>query len=321
MTIGYREGVSIGEIAVYSPALLLAIYLSVRHGFGRSAGWMFLIIFCLARIIGAAMQLATISSPTNIGLYTGYAILQNIGLSPLMLATLGLLSRLLDNINRTHHTLIDTRFLKFVELVILVGLILGIVGGVNASNDFVKNGTFTPGSLNKAGTALFIVSYVAIVLSTIFLSLSLSHASHGEKRILFAVALSLPFLLVRLVYSIMSTFTKNKSFNLMTGNITVLLCMAFIEELVIVILFEGVGLTLSQVPKDDVREGIPMVEGADGFQYTNPGPQQSRPSGPGQTALKIFRMTIVGRIVMSLFPNKNSDVEMQKRYAQQSGRA
>jgi hypothetical protein len=320
MTIGYREGVSIGEIAVYSPALLIAIYLSIRHGFGRSAGWMFLIIFCLARIIGAAMQLATISSPSNISLYTGYAILQNIGLSPLMLATLGLLSRLLDNINRAHHTAISTRFFKFVELVIMVGLILGIVGGVNASNDYVKTHVFVPSSLNKVGTALFIVSYIAIVASTILLSFSVNHASHGEKRILLAVAFSLPFLLVRLVYSIISTFTKNKNFNLMTGNITILLCVAFIEELVIVIMFEGVGLTLSQIPKDDMREEAPVVYEANGVQYTAPA-QQSRPSGASNKALRIFKRTIIGRIVMAFFPSRDNETETQKQYAQQSRHA
>ena len=319
MTIGYRGGVSIGELVVYSPALLIAIYLSIRHGFGRSAGWMFLIIFCLARIIGAAMQLATISSPTNTGLYTGYAILQNVGLSPLMLATLGLLSRLLDNINRTHQTAISTRLFKLVELIIMVGLILGIVGGVNASNDYVKTGIFIPSSLNKAGTSLFIVSYIAIVISTILLSFSVSHASHGEKRILFAVALSLPFLLVRLVYSIISTFTKNKNFNLMTGSITILLCVAFIEELIIAILFEGVGLTLSQIPKDTMYEGAPMLYGADGIPHTDPTPQ-SVPSGAGNRALKIFRMTIIGRIVMAFIPSKDSDIEAQKQYARRMGR-
>lgn len=319
MTIGYREGVSIGELVVYSPALLIAIYLSIRHGFGRSAGWMFLIIFCLARIIGAAMQLATISSPNNISLYTGYAILQNVGLSPLMLATLGLLSRLVDNINQTRQTLISTRFFKLVELIILVGLILGIVGGVNASNDYVNTHIYVPSSLNKAGTSLFIVSYLAIVISTILLSFSISHATHGEKRILFAVALSLPFLLVRLVYSIISTFTKNKNFNLMTGDITILLCVAFIEELIVVILFEGVGLTLSQVPREAVGEGAPMVYDASGVPHAA-ATSQSAPSGAGSKALKIFKMTIIGRIVMALVPSRDNDVEMQKQYGQRPGR-
>jgi hypothetical protein len=39
MTITYRNGVSIAEIAVYVPCLAIAILLCVRHGFARSSGW------------------------------------------------------------------------------------------------------------------------------------------------------------------------------------------------------------------------------------------------------------------------------------------
>jgi hypothetical protein len=312
MTISYREGVSIGELVVYTPALIIAAFLSVRHGFGRSAGWLFLIIFALARLIGAAMQLATISDPTNESLYIGYAILQNIGLSPLMLATLGLLSRLLDNINRTHRTFINTRILKFIELIIMVALILGIVGGVNASGSLTSTGKYTPGSLSKAGTALFIVCYVAIVICTILISFSISHASHGEKRIFFAVALALPFLLVRLVYSIMSSLVNNQHFNLLTGSVTIVLCMAFIEELIIVILFEGVGLTLSQVPNDTVVEGAPVAQDANGIDYV-PGATNSQPKTTGQKIMKVLRYTMIGSIITLFLPSdKNNDVEMQK---------
>jgi hypothetical protein len=52
MGLNYRNGVSIAEIVVYVPSLAIAIFLSVRHGFARSSGWMFLIVFCLARLIG-----------------------------------------------------------------------------------------------------------------------------------------------------------------------------------------------------------------------------------------------------------------------------
>ena len=315
--INYRGGVSIAEIAVYSPALVIAAYLAIRHGFGRSSGWLYLIIFALARIIGAAMQLATLASPSNISLYTGYAILQNIGLSPLMLATLGLLSRLLSNINRTHHTLINTQFLKFIQLIVTVALILGIVGGINASSDFSKTGKYVPGTLSKAGTALFILAYVIIAASTILISFSASHASHGERRILFAVAAALPFLLVRLVYSAMSTIANNKDFNLISGSVTIVLCVALIEEFIIVILFEGVGLTLSKIPKDDIPEGAAIVRDANGVDYA-PLPPKQQQSGAGQTAKNILKKTIIGRIVTS-FTDSN-DVEMQKQQPRYAGR-
>lgn len=140
MTLTYHNAVSIAEIVAYVPCLAVAIFLTIRHGFGRNSGWIFLIIFCLARIIGSAMQVATASDPRNIGLYTGSGILQNIGFSPLLLATLGLLSRALDSINKSHSTLVKSSVLKLIELVMTVALILGIVGGINASDSFQTTG-------------------------------------------------------------------------------------------------------------------------------------------------------------------------------------
>jgi hypothetical protein len=315
MTINYRDGVSIGLIAAYLPALAIATYLSVHHGFNRSAGWMFLIIFCLARIIGASMLLATISAPNDTSLYTGYTILESIGLSPLMLAALGLLSRLLESINRTIQT-ISTRALKLIEIVIMVGFILAIVGGVNAGNTFSKTGNFTPSSLSKVGTVLFTLSYIALVLSTIVIAFSVQHTAHGEKRILTAVVISLPFLLVRLFYSIMSTFTTNINFNNMRGSVTIQLFVAFVEELAVVIVFETIGLTLFQVPKGHAYEGAPLVEEVDGVQYpAHAAPGQSNRSGARHTALNIAKKTIIGRILMTTIPsNRDRSVEIQRQY-------
>jgi hypothetical protein len=103
------------------------------------------------------MNLAEIKYPETAALYEGSAILNNIGFSPLTLAALGLLSRLLDSINKSHNTIIKPNILRMIELVVVVGLILGIVGGVNAADAYVKTGKYTPGSENKAGTALMIV--------------------------------------------------------------------------------------------------------------------------------------------------------------------
>jgi hypothetical protein len=306
MTITYHNGVSIAEIVVYVPCLIIAILLSIRHGFRRNAGWMFLIVFCLARIIGSSMQLATISQPKNTSLYTGSAILQNVGFSPLELASLGLLSRALESINKSHHTLINTSMLKFVELIILVGLILGIVGGVNASDDFIKTGVYLPGSFNKAGTALLIVSYVAIIIATVIAFFSISHTEAGEKRLVVAVAVALPFLLVRLVYSIFSTFTHNTKFNLLEGNVTILLCVALIEEFAVVVIYESVGLTLYKVAREEHGEGY-VVAGSDGPEHSLPGK-----SGAGEMALRVLKATIIGRIVASIFSShKDRDVELQ----------
>jgi len=310
MAISYRNGVSIGEIILYIPALAVAILLSIRHGFGRSAGWYFLIILSLARIIGPSMELATISQPTNTSLYVGSAILQNVGFSPLLLASFGLLGRALASINRSYHTFVKATMIKTVGIIIIVGLILGIVGGVQAGNAFSSSGTYHPGTLNKVGAVLMIVAFIALVLFTILTSFSISHAEAGEKRLLLVVAASLPFLLARLIYLILYTFTQNQMYNVLEGSVTVLLCMALIEEYLVLIAYEAVGLTLRVVPKLPTgSQQNPNTHRSD----NHAGPRNRSSRGAGSTALRIAKMTIIGRIIMAFVPERSDrDAEMQR---------
>ena len=85
MAVDYRNGVSILLLVFYLPALAIAILLTVRHGFARSSGWRFMIIFSLARILSACFQLATINDPNNTSLYVGYSVLIGIAVSPIEL--------------------------------------------------------------------------------------------------------------------------------------------------------------------------------------------------------------------------------------------
>jgi hypothetical protein len=92
MKFSSRGGVSIFELIFYLPAVVVAFIDCSRHGFSRSSGWVFTLVLCLVRIAGACCQLATYHSETT-GLIEAIVILDSIGISPLLLATLGLLSR------------------------------------------------------------------------------------------------------------------------------------------------------------------------------------------------------------------------------------
>lgn len=265
------------------------------------------------------MSLAAISSP-SVSLYTGALILQNIGLSPLILTTLGLLSRALDSINRNTHTLIQPRLLKVIEVITLVGLILGIVGGLDASDTYTSTGKWVPGTESKVSNILFIISFVAIVATTMFTSFSIQHAENGEKRILLGIAIALPFLFVRLLYSVLSTFVSHSTkFNSLTGSVSVLLCMCLLEELVIVVVYLAIGVTLKVKPEDVVADmemqrisGTSDSEEQFGQQNQQRQTQQrNQKAGSENMVLRIAKKTIIGRLVMALIPEKKADVEMQ----------
>lgn len=299
--IDYRDGIAIGELVVYFPALAIAVLLAVRHGFGRSSGWFFLIVFALVRIIGSCFQLATINNPTSISLYTGAAVLQTIGLSPLELTSLGLLSRIISSINKSHSTFIQHYHMKSIQTIAMVGLILSILGGIKASDDLSSTGVYTPQTLSKIAMGLFIAAFVLIVATTIILSFSISHAEHGEKRLLLAVSISLPFILVRLVYSSISLLANTTTFNSVSGNVTVYLCMALIMEVCVVIIYEAVGLTLRKI-----------VETAPRGEVTVDGTYVQGPSKISQIASTLGRRTIIGRLITSNMGNRDGDVEMQQ---------
>jgi putative Ca2+/H+ antiporter (TMEM165/GDT1 family) len=305
MTISYRNGVSIAEIVVYIPSLFVASFLAIRHGFGRSSGWLFLIIFCLARIIGPCMQLATISDPRSQSLLTGSSILNNIGLSPLEMAALGLLSRLISSISKTKSTFVKPRMIQLIQLIIVIGLVLSIVGGIDASSSYVdsvkKQGlaaAYHPNTLNKAGAALLILCYALLVAFTAITYPSVSYAEPGEKRLFLAITLSLPFMLVRLVYSCISTYSNMKEFNLMSGNVTVFLCVALIEEFVVVVIFEATGLTLQKQVKEVHVEAAAHSRSVDSDNHL---PEQKQSSD--NIALRIAKKTIFGKIVMAILRN------------------
>lgn len=88
-----RAGVAIAEVIVYFPCLAASVYLCTRHGFKKVDGWLYTIIFCLIRLVGAILLLASYSNSSS-GLLTTSIVLSSVGLSPLLFATLGLLSRL-----------------------------------------------------------------------------------------------------------------------------------------------------------------------------------------------------------------------------------
>lgn len=249
MALTESNQVSIAELAIYLPALFIAIFLCVRHGFGRSSGWLYLIIFSLARIIGPSMQLATISQPRNYSLYIGAATLQSIGLSPLILVELGLLSRALSSIRKSVQTRVNENMLRVVQIVVLVGLILTSVGGSQAGSNFADTGVYTPSNLSQIGIGLMIAGFVLTVLAAAQVALQISHAEPGEKRLALAVGLSLPFVLVRLAYAAATVYSGNPKFNQLTGDVSVQIGMSVVMEMIAVAILEGFGLTLKKIPK------------------------------------------------------------------------
>ena len=93
MTLTTREDIAIAEIVVYVPAFALALLVCLRQGFARQVGFLYLVIFSAIRVAGAAIEILSQQNPTSTSDAEWAAILSSIGLSPLLLASIGLLKR------------------------------------------------------------------------------------------------------------------------------------------------------------------------------------------------------------------------------------
>jgi hypothetical protein len=87
------EDVAIAELVVYIPTALLTVWVLLRHGIHKQLGWIYLAIFCIIRIAGSALEIESVNSPANSNDQEWALILQSVGLSPLLLSTIGLLKR------------------------------------------------------------------------------------------------------------------------------------------------------------------------------------------------------------------------------------
>jgi hypothetical protein len=91
--VSTAEGIAFAELCVYIPIFILTIIVVIRHGFQRQLGWIYLAIFCVVRLAGAGFKISSVHNPTSKTDLEWSAILQSVGLSPLLMASMGLLKR------------------------------------------------------------------------------------------------------------------------------------------------------------------------------------------------------------------------------------
>jgi hypothetical protein len=250
MTVDYRHGISILQLAAFLPTIFLGAWIAFRHGFGRNSGWIFFVIFSLIRSIGACCSLVTLSN-NSVNVYVAWIVCNSVGLSPLLLGCLGLLSRANDSAKRKSMNNVNPYLFRLVGLLTIVALILTIVG--QTSNTSSLQNLTQVDDKTKIGIVLFLVSWVGLCFLFFLVSLRLRSIEQGERRLLMAVGISIPLLLVRLVYSFLVVFANNPDFSTVTGNVTAMLVMSVIEEILVVYICLVVGLTLSVRPKVDTE--------------------------------------------------------------------
>jgi hypothetical protein len=193
-----------------------------------------------------------------------------VGISPLLLASLGLLKRIIDE--TPTHVSSDSRFqipllafsvvaqlskrftknapasprrgqvIQPLYLPCTIALILCIVGGTDLASAELSDQRWGK-SLLKAGIILFVVVYAALFLITILTARDFNHIVPGERRIFIVVLAALPLLGARILFGVLSILLNDQTFAIFGGNIAARVLMAVVEEFLIVIAYTIIGPT------------------------------------------------------------------------------
>ncbi|KAL4786417.1 hypothetical protein BJX76DRAFT_365798 [Aspergillus varians] len=255
-TVTYRDGIAILQLLVFPFVVVAALFIWKRTGWRvGSKIWRYAVTLSLIRIAGSISSLLTINHDSH-DVEVAVAVCELIGIAPLLLTYVGIL-RQIDRDQKMH-----PRFLNMVTIVCFIGLILGIAGVSSADDDNNNNnqGSYHAGAIVKASMGIFLAVFVVIVVLTVWLFAQL----HGtlrmfQKKLFLAIALSVPFLVIRLVYSAISDYGNNRRFAVYEGDPTVYLCMSVLEEIVAMVLTMVLGV--SAVHADDFVQVIPLAEG------------------------------------------------------------
>ncbi|KAN0096524.1 hypothetical protein V8E51_015329 [Hyaloscypha variabilis] len=230
-------GIDIATLIVYIGLLNPVLYCLWKHGKAGILGWLCLQSFCLVRIVGAIVDLHNnaVHSTSSDSL-----LLANIGLSPLLLAALGVLheSRTTRNPNMNRKW---EWFRVFQYHSLVIGAILLVIFGVIKEMDDEPH---TPGTLIKVGVIGVLLAW-GILCTWTLLSwfqppehMPENQAYNDGTTLLLGVLFALPFLGLRELYGMLSVFIKDPNFK---NNTAAKVVLSVIPEMIVTVLFAQAG--------------------------------------------------------------------------------
>ncbi|KAH0838637.1 hypothetical protein J3R83DRAFT_6960 [Lanmaoa asiatica] len=248
MSLNTQGIISAVTIAIYVPIFLLAFRIAYRYGVGER-GWLLLVIFSLIRIVGGALLVAAeLTVPVVTGLYIGGYALEASGLSPLLLSTLGLLEIITEGPDRGRKHAHVFRILHIVGTLALVLMIIGISYTSSSSANTER----------RVGVLLFAGLYICLVALAVMQWANRHRLMKYRKQLLVAVSAALPFLAVRTLYSVLSTFSSSTfsptsttdsnnplaKFNMFSGEWQIYVVMEVVMEYAVVVIYTLAGTML-----------------------------------------------------------------------------
>lgn len=273
------EILEIVEIIYFAPAVFVALFVCVRHGFSREAGWLSLAILSVVRAVGAALGIAATKNPST-GLITAALVLSSIGSAVLVAALTGIANRIETGSGLSH---LSPKIRKYIQLIGLVAIIMGIVGGTKVadSDPDTRSDGYT---FIKVSAVFILVQYLANVYLLSLSAMNMRRIIEADRRLFFAAAASCPFIFIRVVYSLCAAFDPTSSvFSTRSNSVTavaVRAVMAIAMEIIAASFLLFGGLVAPKMQTGEVKNADAQHELLHQKGYSSDETRYQAPVGP-----------------------------------------
>ncbi|KAI1797534.1 hypothetical protein LXA43DRAFT_1176877 [Ganoderma leucocontextum] len=206
MHLDERGIIAAVQVATYGPLLLIGLVLAVRESERRMA-WAFITLMSVLRLMGGISHIISEGHPTNVTARVIYNIMEAAGQGPLLAATLGFLRTVSQH--SLDKTFVFARGMAVFAIAGISGVILAIVGGARLSSAHTIDQANVDTNLRHAGLILFVILFSGCLGIMLYCWLYWRIIFMYRRRILIAVTLTMPFLLVRMLYGVFSAFAPS----------------------------------------------------------------------------------------------------------------
>ncbi|KAG0649002.1 hypothetical protein D0Z07_5006 [Hyphodiscus hymeniophilus] len=198
-------------LIIFGALGLPTLFILWRHGRHGILGWFYLQLLCLITVIGAIVELKAIANNTTKS--TGVVIINSVGLSPLLLAALGIMHEARRARNKDLRKKLEWFLVISMHILVSLGLIVMIIGIVKVED---KKEAPNTSHVIKFGLLVVFICWLTLCAWALW-----SLKGHPRTDPMFyangtallkGVLISLPFIGMRLIYGILSFVLKSQSF-------------------------------------------------------------------------------------------------------------
>ncbi|KAH5192054.1 hypothetical protein HBH76_076810 [Parastagonospora nodorum] len=237
--IHFRDGIAIFQVVLFAVSFFVGYYFR----WTRRICWFTLGGFSLIRCVGAGCMLGTVNRDSS-GLWAGVFVCESLGVLLLIFALFEMLGR----IDKTAHV-VHERVFWIPQILTWIDIGISIGGFVIVTKK--EHNKLLPTPWSRAGIAILFLIYLYTLGVWVYFWTQRHRYDAEDYTLAICAGIGLPFLFVRVLYSLIFVITADMMWNAVKGSPVAYLLMTMLLEVAFVTVC---CFSVLKTPPENVKE-------------------------------------------------------------------